>query len=191
MSAANSTTWPNTTTARAALAPTMLRPPGSLPRTTATGMAWEPCGADEDPANLAAWAEFHAQVEHLPEEQREVFDLLWYQELSQAEAATLLGVSERTVKRRWACGPAATPQDPRRNAARLRRKPSHATDDQHRRRRHEPESQLLDLVVEWEELRGGRASCHAGGTLPRLSGTPGGIPAMRLGAGRHECRLAG
>ncbi len=31
-----------------------------------------------------------------------MFDLLWYQQLSQAEAAQLLNVSERTVKRRWA-----------------------------------------------------------------------------------------
>ncbi|MBL8798147.1 MAG: helix-turn-helix domain-containing protein, partial [Planctomycetia bacterium] len=29
------------------------------------------------------------------------FDLLFYQGLSQAEAAALLNVSERTVKRRW------------------------------------------------------------------------------------------
>jgi RNA polymerase sigma-70 factor (ECF subfamily) len=54
-----------------------------------------------DPSQLAVWAEFHEQVEHLPEQEREVFDLLWYQELSQAEAAELLGVSERTIKRRW------------------------------------------------------------------------------------------
>lgn len=64
--------------------------------------AWEPQGADEEPHALAAWAEFHARVDELSEEDREVFDLLWYQELSQAEAARLLGVSERTVKRRWA-----------------------------------------------------------------------------------------
>jgi RNA polymerase sigma-70 factor (ECF subfamily) len=64
--------------------------------------AWEPATGGEDPVQLAAWAEFHAGVEQLPEEEREVFDLLWYQELSQAEVAQLLGVSERTVKRRWA-----------------------------------------------------------------------------------------
>ena len=64
--------------------------------------AWEPQARDEDPAQLAAWAEFHAGVERLSDEERAVFDLLWYQELSQAEAASLLGVSERTVKRRWA-----------------------------------------------------------------------------------------
>ena len=56
----------------------------------------------EDPAMLAAWAEFHAQVALLPDEERELFDLLWYQDLSQSEAASLLSVSERTVKRRWA-----------------------------------------------------------------------------------------
>lgn len=31
----------------------------------------------------------------------EVFSLLWYEGLSQEEAAALLGVSLRTVKRRW------------------------------------------------------------------------------------------
>jgi RNA polymerase sigma factor (sigma-70 family) len=65
-------------------------------------MAAEMAVTDENPANLAAWAEFHTQVDRLPEEDREVFDLLWYQELSQAEVATLLNISERTVKRRWA-----------------------------------------------------------------------------------------
>jgi RNA polymerase sigma factor (sigma-70 family) len=59
-----------------------------------------PC-SPEDSDQLAAWADFHAQVEHLPEEERETFDLLWYQGLSQAEAAGLLGISERTIKRRW------------------------------------------------------------------------------------------
>jgi RNA polymerase sigma factor (sigma-70 family) len=58
--------------------------------------------ADDGPVNLAAWAEFHRLVSQLPQEERELFDLLWYQELSQAEAAELLAVSERTVKRRWA-----------------------------------------------------------------------------------------
>jgi DNA-directed RNA polymerase specialized sigma24 family protein len=34
-------------------------------------------------------------------EEREAFDLLFYQGLTQAEAATVLEVSERTIKRRW------------------------------------------------------------------------------------------
>jgi RNA polymerase sigma-70 factor (ECF subfamily) len=53
------------------------------------------------PDRLAEWAEFHEAVEALPDEHRETLDLLWYQGLSQAEAATTLGVAERTVNRRW------------------------------------------------------------------------------------------
>jgi RNA polymerase sigma-70 factor (ECF subfamily) len=67
-----------------------------------TAPAHEPLAAGEEPGQLEAWAAFHDQVERLPAEDKEVFDLLWYQELSQAEAAALLKVSERTIKRRWA-----------------------------------------------------------------------------------------
>jgi RNA polymerase sigma-70 factor (ECF subfamily) len=63
--------------------------------------AADPGDASHEPERLAAWSEFHEQVEALPAEEREVFDLLWYQGLSQAEAAEVLGVSERTIKRRW------------------------------------------------------------------------------------------
>jgi RNA polymerase sigma-70 factor (ECF subfamily) len=54
-----------------------------------------------DPEKLAIWAEFHEAVEKLPPEEREVVDLLWYQELSQDEAAVVLAVDKSTVKRRW------------------------------------------------------------------------------------------
>jgi RNA polymerase sigma factor (sigma-70 family) len=54
-----------------------------------------------DPDRLAAWSDFHREAEALPAEERETFDLLFYQGLSQAEAAAILGVSERTMKRRW------------------------------------------------------------------------------------------
>jgi RNA polymerase sigma factor (sigma-70 family) len=63
--------------------------------------AAEPADAADEPNRLAAWTEFHQQIDRLPEEERETFDLLWYQGLSQAEAAEVLQVSERTVKRRW------------------------------------------------------------------------------------------
>jgi RNA polymerase sigma-70 factor (ECF subfamily) len=63
--------------------------------------ALDPPQAGDDPHRLAAWTEFHRQIDRLPDEDRETFDLLWYQGLSQAEAASLLNVSERTVKRRW------------------------------------------------------------------------------------------
>jgi len=54
-----------------------------------------------DPARLATWTEFHRRVEALPLEEREVFDLLWYHELAQEEAASALEVSLATLKRRW------------------------------------------------------------------------------------------
>jgi RNA polymerase sigma factor (sigma-70 family) len=40
-------------------------------------------------------------VERLSDEEREVIDLLWYQGLTQGEAAEVLGVSEKTINRRW------------------------------------------------------------------------------------------
>lgn len=55
----------------------------------------------EEPEDLADWTEFHAQVELLPEDEREVVNLLYYEGLGQSEVAELLGVSVRTVKRRW------------------------------------------------------------------------------------------
>ncbi|MBX9585466.1 MAG: DUF134 domain-containing protein, partial [Gemmataceae bacterium] len=54
-----------------------------------------------DPGRLAAWTDFHQQAEALPEDEREVFELVWYQGLKQTEAAALLSVSDRTVLRRW------------------------------------------------------------------------------------------
>jgi RNA polymerase sigma factor (sigma-70 family) len=60
-----------------------------------------PAGNEESPSTLEGWTAFHAEVDRLPESEREVFSLLWYQGLSQNEAAEVLGVSLRTVKRRW------------------------------------------------------------------------------------------
>jgi RNA polymerase sigma-70 factor (ECF subfamily) len=61
----------------------------------------EPGNASLEPAALAVWAEFHEAAAALPEEEREVFDLLWYHDLGHTEAARLLDVAPRTVKRRW------------------------------------------------------------------------------------------
>jgi RNA polymerase sigma factor (sigma-70 family) len=54
-----------------------------------------------DPARMLFWQAFHEGVERLPEVEREVVDLLWFQELSQQQVAQLLGVSVGTVKQRW------------------------------------------------------------------------------------------
>lgn len=61
----------------------------------------EPAESGEEAGRLALWTEFHRQVEVLPTEEREVFELLWYQGLQQSEAAAVLGVAESTIKRRW------------------------------------------------------------------------------------------
>ena len=75
--------------------------PGDSSTTGSESERAAPPDPSGDPARLAAWGEFHKQIGALPEEEREVFDLIWYQGLSQAEAAELLNVSERTIKRRW------------------------------------------------------------------------------------------
>jgi RNA polymerase sigma-70 factor (ECF subfamily) len=54
-----------------------------------------------DPASLEIWTRFHEEVETLPEDLKEVVELLWYHELTQEEAAGLLDVDKSTVKRRW------------------------------------------------------------------------------------------
>jgi RNA polymerase sigma-70 factor (ECF subfamily) len=61
----------------------------------------EPVDCRDEPSQLACWCEFHEQIEKLPEDQREVFDLVWYQGLTHAEAADLLHVCTKTVQRRW------------------------------------------------------------------------------------------
>src|SRR5262249_17583587 len=63
--------------------------------------ALEPADATHDPAALAGWCDFHEQVRKLPDEEREAVDLLFYQELPQADAAApLVGVAGRTWRRR-------------------------------------------------------------------------------------------
>ena len=66
-----------------------------------TGPQHEPSSDTADGEKLRRWTEFHEAVARLPDELRAVFDLLWYQGLTQAEAAALLGVAAPTVKLRW------------------------------------------------------------------------------------------
>ncbi len=62
---------------------------------------YEKVDGEGKPGCLLEWTEFHAQVERLPDEEREVFGLLWYGGLTQQEAVKTLGISERTLRRRW------------------------------------------------------------------------------------------
>ena len=56
---------------------------------------------DDEEVPLERWERFHAVVEKLPEDQREVFSLIWYLGLEQQAVADALGTSLRTVSRRW------------------------------------------------------------------------------------------
>ncbi len=50
---------------------------------------------------LAQWSEFHQQIGLLPEEEGDVFAMIWYNDLTHDEIAGALGISVATVKRRW------------------------------------------------------------------------------------------
>jgi RNA polymerase sigma factor (sigma-70 family) len=66
-----------------------------------TGPRYEPSSDTLDAEKVRRWTEFHEAAARLPDDLRAVFDLLWYQEVSQADAAALLGVAVPTVKLRW------------------------------------------------------------------------------------------
>lgn len=56
---------------------------------------------NDEPDDLLRWSQFHSQVEKLPSEELEVFNQVYYCGLTQEEAAGVLGISVRTLKRRW------------------------------------------------------------------------------------------
>lgn len=60
-----------------------------------------PVEQTNDPRRMAEWTEFHKLIADLPEKEREVVDLLLYNGLSQQEAAEIMQVDVRSVKRYW------------------------------------------------------------------------------------------
>jgi DNA-directed RNA polymerase specialized sigma24 family protein len=91
-------TWPGASTGRRGSGPTTTAGPGGDSRQPGPD---EPADASHEPSSLAQWGELHEQIAALPDEEREVVGLLFYQGLSQPEAAALLATSVRTVQRRW------------------------------------------------------------------------------------------
>lgn len=53
------------------------------------------------PSDPLGWSDFHNGVERLSEEDQEIVNLLFYEGLTQEEAARVLNTSVRTLKRRW------------------------------------------------------------------------------------------
>lgn len=56
---------------------------------------------DDDLVPLERWEAFHRAVENLSADQREVFKLVWYLGADKPSVARTLGLSLRTVERRW------------------------------------------------------------------------------------------
>ena len=71
------------------------------PADEAGGMLHSHPDNTDEPDDLLGWSQFHAQVSKLPPDELEVFNHVFYHGLTQEEAAEVLGISFRTLKRRW------------------------------------------------------------------------------------------
>jgi RNA polymerase sigma-70 factor (ECF subfamily) len=71
------------------------------PASSSSAGGQQPVDLRDEPASLAQWTELHEMMDKLPSEEREVVGVLFYQGLSQAEAAEVLNISLRTLQRRW------------------------------------------------------------------------------------------
>lgn len=80
-----------------------IHPEGGAGRTAhdAGNLLHEVPDSSEEPRTLEAWTHFHEAIGRLPEEEQQVFGLIWYMGLTQNEAAEELGVSLSTLGRRW------------------------------------------------------------------------------------------
>lgn len=67
----------------------------------AGAIGFDPAGDAESSSVMDRWTGFHEGVERLPAEEREVVGLIYYHGWPQAQVAQLLGVTVRTVQRRW------------------------------------------------------------------------------------------
>lgn len=54
-----------------------------------------------DTDSVNSWTRFHEAAESLNNDDRELFNLVWYLGLNQEQAANALGCSVRTIARRW------------------------------------------------------------------------------------------
>ena len=70
-------------------------PDGSL------GLPMKAGPSQEELKNLECWAAFHEAVGRLPDEERAVIELGFYEGLDKDEIARVLSVDVRTVRRRW------------------------------------------------------------------------------------------
>ncbi len=74
---------------------------GVHPDQSQSPLVLNPTDMSSDMHRLVAWGEFHRNVESLPDDEKAVTELHWYQGLDQTQVAELLGVSTKTVQRTW------------------------------------------------------------------------------------------
>ena len=55
----------------------------------------------EENLNLEKWSSFHEAIDRLPDKERIIIELCFYEGLTQNEMARVLRVDEKTVRRRW------------------------------------------------------------------------------------------
>jgi RNA polymerase sigma-70 factor (ECF subfamily) len=65
------------------------------------GLDGVPTTNSDEPSDPRQWAEFYDALDILPQGERDVVDFLWFEGLTQAEAAFALGVNSRTIRRWW------------------------------------------------------------------------------------------
>jgi RNA polymerase sigma factor (sigma-70 family) len=75
---------------------THLLPPGQI-----GDLFPEPIDEAADPFDLAKWGALHEYIANLPADERQLWHLRYYQGLTHEESAALLGMSLRTLQRRW------------------------------------------------------------------------------------------
>lgn len=56
---------------------------------------------EQERGTFGRWVRFHEVAEGLADEERRVFEMVWYLGMSQQEIADILGCSVRTARRRW------------------------------------------------------------------------------------------
>jgi len=54
-----------------------------------------------EPDALQDWVVFHEAIDNLPDDEQEVFTLIWYGGLMRKDVAVLLGIADKTVMRRF------------------------------------------------------------------------------------------
>lgn len=61
----------------------------------------DPMETTHDPKRVAEWGEFHETIESLPDDQKEIVELLWYHGLTQLAAAEVMGITHKQVRTLW------------------------------------------------------------------------------------------